>query len=169
MRVRRAVLAVVLAVVASASASCSRLTRNEHPVCDVRAATRLLAESVPSAAFVPCVRSLPIGWSFSGFQAVDGRGSFWLNSDNGGERALEVTFVRTCRPDGSAVRASGLPAGVHRYVDVRASSPYRAVWTETFPGGCARYLLSFVAGARSERLVQQLERGLSLIPRDRLG
>jgi hypothetical protein len=166
MSARRVVL--VLAVVASAAASCSRVAGNEHPVCAARPATMLLAESVPSAGFVPCVRSLPVGWSFSAFEAVDGRGTFWLDSDNGGDRALQVTLTRTCRPEGREAPATGVPAGVRRYVDVRDTSPYRALWTETFAGGCARYLLSFALGARSDRLVGQLERGLSLIARNRL-
>ena len=167
MSARRVVL--VVAIVAAGAASCSRVARNEHPVCEARPATRLLAESVPTAEFVPCVRSLPVGWSFSGLDAVDGRGTFWLNSDDGGERALQASLVPTCRPEGTRTAPGSAPARVHRYVDVRDTSPYRAVWTDVFPGGCARYLLSFVAGARSDRLVGQLERGLSLIARDRLG
>jgi hypothetical protein len=158
---RRTVL--VVTSLALAASSCSMLYRHEHPVCGPRPATRLIAESVPGAALIPCVRSLPIGWSFAGFEATDGRGTFWLNSDNGGEHAAQISLVRECDPDGQE-RPAGVQ-GARRYVSVRRREPYRAVWTDTFRGGCVRYLLTFQPGAHSDRLLGQLERGLSLVPR----
>jgi hypothetical protein len=159
--------AVALASLALTAASCSMIYRHQHPVCGPRPATRLIAESVPGAALVPCVRSLPIGWSFAGFEASDGTGTFWLNSETGGEHAAEVTLVANCRPRGR--ERPGGTQGARRYVDVLRGVPYHAVWTETFPGGCVRYLLTFQTGARTDRLLSQLEHGLSLIPRRLLG
>ncbi len=40
----------------------------------------LAAQSVPSAALVPCVRRLPAGWTFRDFTAQRGRSRVWLDS-----------------------------------------------------------------------------------------
>jgi hypothetical protein len=139
---------------------------HEHPVCGRRPATRLIAESVPAATLVPCVRSLPIGWSFAGFEAADGRGTFWLNSESGGEHAAQVILIGACRAKGRERPAA--TQGTRRFVYVARRAPYRAVWTDAFVGGCVRYLLRFQAGAPTDRLLAQLGRGLSLIRRDAL-
>ena len=50
----------------------------------------LEAQSVQAAAFVPCVASLPVGWSFGRADANSGRSSFTVNHDRAGNGALEV-------------------------------------------------------------------------------
>ena len=51
----------------------------------------LMAQSVPTASWVPCLRTaLPLGWSFHHLDARDGTASFWLNSDRDGQQAIEV-------------------------------------------------------------------------------
>jgi serine/threonine protein kinase len=44
----------------------------------------LLAQSVPSASLVPCVGTLPVGWSFGEVDVNDGRSVISLNHDRAG-------------------------------------------------------------------------------------
>jgi hypothetical protein len=139
---------------------------NEHPVCDQRPPTVLMAESVPNAALIPCVRSLPLGWAFSAFDARQGISEFSLDSDAGGPGALLVRFTGTCHPDGAQARSD--EPGT-RMVEHRTSEdPYAATWSYLFPGGCARYSIHLAAGSPIDRLVAQIRSGISFIGRERV-
>ena len=71
----------------------------------------LMAQSVPSARQLPCIRSLPLGWSLSGATIVRGRATFELlvmGGDGvngsiqlqvgrgGGAPVVDVTLTPTC-------------------------------------------------------------------------
>jgi hypothetical protein len=73
----------------------------------------LMAQSVPPAKRLPCIRSLPLGWSLSGATIVRGRatfrllvmggdggnGSIQLQLGSGGAAAaVDVTLTPTCSP-----------------------------------------------------------------------
>jgi hypothetical protein len=123
----------------------------------------LMAESVKTAALIPCVRSLPIGWSFGSFSARDGVSTYSLDSEVGGRSALDVTFRRSCRPTGT--NAGSHRAGVRLVRDVRSRDPYRARWTYTFDGGCAILAIAFAPGAPVTRLLHDVESGMSFLSR----
>ena len=44
----------------------------------------LMAQSVPTAQWLPCVRQVPVGWMFVGFDVRDGETSLRLGSDREG-------------------------------------------------------------------------------------
>src|SRR5207248_2590883 len=46
------------------------------------------AQSVQAAALIPCISSLPVGWSLGEVYANSGRGGFTLNHDRAGHDAL---------------------------------------------------------------------------------
>src|SRR5206468_5465957 len=48
------------------------------PVCGTGRTMVLMAQSVPSAKRLPCIRSLPLGWSLSGTTIVRDRANFEL-------------------------------------------------------------------------------------------
>jgi tRNA A-37 threonylcarbamoyl transferase component Bud32 len=56
----------------------------------------LLAQSVPSASLVPCVGSLPVGWSFGEVDVNDGRSVISLNHDRAGTDVLVVQLTAAC-------------------------------------------------------------------------
>jgi hypothetical protein len=159
---RLAIVSSLIALVVSATA-CDALRQNHHPVCEVRPPTILMAESVKTAALIPCVRSLPIGWSFASFSVRDGLSTYSLDSEVGGASALDVTFRRTCEPTGTL--ADSGRAGVRLVRDVRSEDPYRARWTYTFDGGCAIFAIAFAAGAPVARLLGEVRTGMSFLPR----
>lgn len=158
-----------LLVVCSALSACSAARENEHPVCDVRSPTILMAESVKSATLIPCVRSLPIGWSFSGFGAQDGRAIFTLSSEAAGRDALSVELTSACpASEGSDEARSDEPGTRLRTRTLPSQDQYRARWRYTFEGGCVTYDLTFVSGAPVDRLQGEIVRSISFIARSEI-
>ncbi|MCU1428305.1 MAG: phosphatase family protein [Actinomycetia bacterium] len=95
------------------------------------------AQSVQTAAFVPCVRSLPVGWSVRTVYANSGRGGFTLDHDRAGQRALVVTLTKRCDIRGAREGTADIN-GARRFN--RGPGPglgrVDQTWYEVFPGGC---------------------------------
>jgi hypothetical protein len=96
----------------------------------------LEAQSVQSAGFVPCVSSLPLGWSFAVAHANSGRTGFWLDHDRAGRHALEVTLTKRCDVAGATEVAADVPGARRFDAPVGAVAPIDLTWYEVFPGGC---------------------------------
>jgi hypothetical protein len=94
----------------------------------------LLAQSVPSASLVPCVRTLPAGWD-----GGDREGQERLVGIHAGPRpgfpGGSVRLTATCTTSGAAQRPSGQP-GVRRYERADATGSGQLTWYTVFPGGC---------------------------------
>jgi hypothetical protein len=99
-----------------------------------------MAQSVPSASLVPCVRSLP-GWTVAGANARNGRSTFILNHDRAGDRAIVVGLTAACDLDGAAETPSKLPGVRHYQRTERLAGRYTATWYDRFPGGCVTHRL----------------------------
>jgi tRNA A-37 threonylcarbamoyl transferase component Bud32/membrane-associated phospholipid phosphatase len=56
----------------------------------------LLAQSVPSASLVPCLRSLPVGWMVGNVTVNDGRSVLSLDHDRAGPGVLVIRLTATC-------------------------------------------------------------------------
>jgi tRNA A-37 threonylcarbamoyl transferase component Bud32/membrane-associated phospholipid phosphatase len=96
----------------------------------------LEAQSVPSASMVPCVRSLPVGWTLGRVTVNDGRSVLTLDHDRAGDAALVVRLAATCDPSG-AVEGSSPTAGVRHYQQTESrGGEFSATWYDQFPGGC---------------------------------
>jgi membrane-associated phospholipid phosphatase/tRNA A-37 threonylcarbamoyl transferase component Bud32 len=83
-----------------------------RPACGTGRTMQLMAQSVPSATRLPCVRSLPVGWVVASTSVASGRATFMLEFDVGlgqppgpDELALlspvTVTLTATCPPPGA--------------------------------------------------------------------
>jgi len=98
----------------------------------------LMAQSVPSASLVPCVRALPVGWSVANVAVNDGRSVLTLNHDRAGDAALVVRLTAACDPEGAVEGPSGT-AGVRHFqrTESSAGGGFSATWYDQFPGGCA--------------------------------
>jgi hypothetical protein len=61
----------------------------------------LMAQSVPSAGWVPCLDSMPVGWHFADLDAHSDAARFWLDSDEYGVHAIEVQLTASCDTAGA--------------------------------------------------------------------
>jgi hypothetical protein len=160
---RRLAGAILVSATVTSLTGCAEMRENLRPVCEVRNPTILMAESIASASLIPCVRSLPIGWSWGDFRVEDGHAMFVLDSTAGGDGALDVELVPLCTSAPTTAGAAPTPNEV-----VRSRDPYSATRTYAFEGGCAIVRIAFVAGAPVDRLLGDIEGALGFIERGRI-
>jgi hypothetical protein len=100
----------------------------------------LVAQSVPSAQLLPCLRSLPVGWSFRRLEVQSGRTQVQIgSSDLDGDHRVTVALEAGCDVAGAPELASDLP-GARRYDRVAAADTgYLADRYYVFQGGCISY------------------------------
>jgi hypothetical protein len=119
----------------------------------------LMAQSIPSAAYVPCISNLPGGWTFGGERIRNGHSEFWLDSDRAGFRALTVLLTATCDVS-KAVEVppeAGEPL-MDRYEEPTTLPPsFSGNRYYVFPGGCVTYRFSFAQGATFAQAVEATE------------
>ncbi|WP_236830245.1 hypothetical protein [Blastococcus sp. KM273128] len=127
----------------------------------------LMAQSVPSAAWVPCLEAMPLGWDLAGLEATESSARFWLDSDRDGLRALEVELTASCDTTG----ATEIPSereGMRRWERVEQVSPqYVGTRSYVFAGGCLRVLFRLSGENRSEPLAVATQ-GIGAVTRDRV-
>jgi hypothetical protein len=110
----------------------------------------LMAQSVPSARWLPCVRQVPVGWKFVAFDARDGQTDIRFSSDREGMTALTVLVRPSCDLTGAEEVPSEWPE-LRRYERVtRVSSGYGGERHYTFTGGCVTYRFDLRGDTRAE-------------------
>ncbi|WP_138734199.1 hypothetical protein [Modestobacter excelsi] len=161
----RPVAAAALALLAAGClAGCGSDSANptaaitEPPLCPVedRAGAGngviLMAQSVPTSSWVPCLDVLPSGWTFQHLDARDGLSRFWLDSDRDGPRAIEVRLEESCDTSG-AVEIASDHEYTHRLERVRRVSPaYAGERYYVFRGGCLTIVFQLDKGSPGEAL-----------------
>jgi tRNA A-37 threonylcarbamoyl transferase component Bud32/membrane-associated phospholipid phosphatase len=143
-----------------------------RPACGSGRTMQLMAQSVPSATRLPCVRSLPVGWVVGSERIVRDRATFTLEFDFGlgqppgpGEGALlnpvTVTLTATCPPTegDSPIQILRFDGGCVTY---ETSIPDDAAAIPSFDTGGG---LSFVERADLVTFVDE-EEGLTLCGAD---
>jgi hypothetical protein len=153
---RLAAVAVALALAATGClnaevvGSATGLPRCAPQTGDVPGGMVLMAQSVPSAQWLPCVRRVPVGWSFVGFEARDGQTNIRFGSDREGMTALTVLLRPSCDLTGAGQVPSEWPE-LRRYERVtRVSSGYGGERHYTFTGGCVTYRFDLQGNTRAE-------------------
>jgi hypothetical protein len=159
-RPRPATVLLVVGMAAGAMSGCAT-QENAQPICRSDSPTVLMAESVPSASLIPCVRVLPGGWTYRAFEANDTGSTFSLQESDLGA-VLEVRFTASCEPTGQPSQVDGFPTA-KEYQSVEAGGA-RVLTVTTFPGGCTRTALTFPAPPAASN-VQTIHGALSFIPR----
>jgi membrane-associated phospholipid phosphatase/serine/threonine protein kinase len=160
--VRRVALALALVVgVVFAVAQTSSMLKPAHdvevsatPDCGTGNLMILMAQAVPRATSVPCIASLPAGFKPGDVHVQRGHASFSLDSDQGGDDAVKVSFWprSECRLAGAQPVPSD-EAGTRRYERPERLRPeLTGTRTYLFPGGCAKYRYSFDRGASAALL-----------------
>jgi hypothetical protein len=109
----------------------------------------LQAQAVPSTSLVPCVRTLPVGWSLGNVAVNDGRTEVSLQHDRAGE-AMVARLTAGCDVGQAVEQASG-QTGVRRYQLVERQAPdFSAVRFDVFPGGCLTTRITAPQANRAE-------------------
>ncbi|MGY1669606.1 hypothetical protein [Geodermatophilus sp. SYSU D00710] len=145
----------------------------DMPACvsgdDARAANAvvLMAQAVPTASWVPCVESVPVGWTYAGVDVDAGSARFWLNSDRDGMRAIEVRLTDECDTRG----ATEIPSerdGLRRFERVTQVTPqYLGRRHYVFPGGCVTIVFTLSGDNRGEPLALATQ-SLGVVSREEL-
>jgi len=158
--VRPARVLLVLCLAAGLAGCASDTTATtEQPNCsegDDGAAANgvvLMAQSVPSATWVPCLRTtLPVGWGFHHLDARDGVATFSLDSDRDGQEAIEVRLEDSCDTAGSTEIPSDRE-GMRRLERVTRTTPhFEGERYYVFEGGCITMVFELTGDSRGEPL-----------------
>jgi hypothetical protein len=137
------------------------------PACGDPLRIAIIAQSLPSASYLPCVRALPQGWNASGFDPSQTGTSFLLNSDRSPGRPVVVRLTATCAP-GDASPSPPRAPGVVTYTRLSSIAPrFAGSLYDVFPGGCVSYAFDFALGSQIA-LMEQFERAVGLYPRQQL-
>jgi hypothetical protein len=109
----------------------------------------LEAQSVPSASLVPCLRSLPTGWTLSNVTVNNGRSVLTLDNDRAGMGAMVVRLAATCDPAGASQVLSDQP-GARRLMLIQDLAPrFSATRFDVFAGGCVTTRLTVPVASRA--------------------
>lgn len=135
------------------------------PICagDSLSRTILVAQSVPTADFIPCYSDLPAGLELKNID-VDSAGSRLLFDIDRYDEPVWMRFTTTCRIDPMELEPPDA-AGVARFLG--RSDRGRLAVGSTFPGGCLVFEFgedSLIDTAEARALVDSV----GLISRDEL-
>lgn len=166
---RRAVRVVLAAAMLAAGAMLTGCAGagDAAPGCGDPLRLAIVAQSVPSAAYVPCIQGLAPGWSTSGFDPSRDGTSFLLDSDRSPEQPVRVRLTVAC-PTGGASPSPSRGPGVFTYTRLYSVSPrFAGTLYDVFPGGCVSYRFDFADGSQIA-LMEQFEQAVGLYPRQQL-
>jgi hypothetical protein len=163
---RAGLLATVMFAAAGLLSGCAGFS-HAAPRCGDPLRLAIIAQSLPSASYLPCIRTLPPGWTSSGFGASDRGTSFLLNSDRSPGRPVVVRLVAACQP-GDASPSPPRAPGVVTYTRLASIAPrFAGRLYDVFPGGCVSYAFDFTLGSQIA-LMEQFEQAVGLYPRQQL-
>jgi hypothetical protein len=127
----------------------------------------LIAQSVPSSGYVPCIAELAPGWRTTDLLVENGRTSFRLASDRAAGHAVEVELRRQCDPAGATPIPPRTPGG-SSFLRLASIAPrYAGTMFDVFPGGCVTYVFSFQRGPHIA-LMAELGAAVGFVPRAQL-
>ena len=159
-------LATVILAAAATLTGCAA-SRGTVPGCGEPLRLAIIAQSVPSASYLPCSRGLPPGWNTSGFDPTQDGTSLLLNSDRSPGQPVTVRLTATCDVSGASPSPARAP-GVLTYTRLDSIKPrFAGTLYDVFPGGCVSYRFDFTLGSQIA-LMEQFEQAIGLYPRQQL-
>ena len=159
-------VAAVMLTAGAALTGCTT-TGGTVPGCGDPLRLAVVAQSVPSASYVPCIHALPPGWDTSGFDPTQDGTGFLLNSDRSPGQPVTVRLAGTCDVLGASPSPSRAP-GVLTYTRLDSISPrFAGTLYDVFPGGCVSYRFDFGSGSQIA-LMEQFQQAVGLYPRQQL-
>ncbi len=118
---------------------------------------------------MPCVATLPAGWTYGDANVERNKGRFWLDSDVAGDHAVEATLLPRDRchvQDATEVPTEEV--GLRRFERVDRLPPHlESTRIYLFPGGCVTYKFEF-AGRDTAALIFDADSALAFLPRETL-
>lgn len=161
-----ALLAVVTLGAAVALTGCAT-SNDTAPGCGDPLRLAIVAQSVPSAFYLPCIHDLPPGWTTAGFDPSQDGTSFLLNSYRSPGQPVTVQLTAACRISGASPSPARAP-GVLTYTRLDSIRPrFAGHLYDVFPGGCVTYTFGFSHGSQIA-LMEQFEQAIGLYPRQQL-
>lgn len=158
--------AALLVVVPGLSA-CSAASVGVAPSCGSVERVALIAQSVPSTSYVPCIDDLQPGWSSTALSVHDGRTRFKLDSDRSPDHPVDVELKASCRIESATPIAPRTPGG-RTYLKLNDIDPrYIGTMYDVFPGGCVSYAFNFERGPHIA-LMTQLSSAVGFVSRQQL-
>jgi hypothetical protein len=127
----------------------------------------LMAQSVPSASWVPCLEGMPLGWHFAAMDVDRGSARFWLDSDRDGLHAIEIRLTGSCSTSGATEIPSDRSEMRRLERVIQVSPLYIGRRYYLFDGGCITVLFRLSGENRGEPLAVATQ-GLGAVPRDDL-
>jgi hypothetical protein len=126
----------------------------------------LMAQSVPTASAVPCMRTKLDDWFLDDLDSWDGRTRIEF-SRLIDEFALTIELTRTCDRGGASEAATDQP-GTRRFDQrIRTGSSYRDRRFYLLPGACVTYAFR-LTGTGAEKAADEISRALGFVSRDQL-
>ena len=101
-------LAIVIFAVAATLTGCAA-SRGTVPGCSEPLRLAIIAQSVPSASYVPCISGLEPGWNTSGFNPTQDGTGFLLNSERSPGQPVTVRLTATCNVSGASPSPARAP------------------------------------------------------------
>jgi hypothetical protein len=126
----------------------------------------LMAQSVPTASAVPCMRAELDDWFLDDLDSWDGstRIEFSRLID---QVALRIYLTRTCDRGGASETATDQP-GTRRFDQrIRTASSYRDRRFYLLPGACVTYEFG-LTGAGADEAADDISRAIGFVSRDQL-
>jgi hypothetical protein len=127
----------------------------------------LMAQSVPTASFVPCLEAMPVGWSFANVKASSDSAAFWLDADRYGVKAIEVRLTGSCDTAGATEIPSDRQEFRRLELVTQVSPKYVGRRFYLFEGGCITVLFKLTGREASEALAVATQ-ALGAVPREDL-
>ena len=159
-------LAAVMLAAAASLTGCAA-AGDTVPGCGDPLRLAIVAQSVPSASYLPCIRDLQPGWTTSGFDPTQDGTSFLLNSDRSPGQPVTVRLTTACRISGASPSPARAP-GVLTYTRLDSIRPrFAGRLYDVFPGGCVTYAFDFSHGSQIA-LMEQFKAAVGLYPRQQL-
>lgn len=158
-------LGVVAVIGATACGTQPEELHGEIPYCDNWDTLTLEAQSVPSAELIPCLGSLPLGWSANAARINSDGTTITLDSDRGGDEAVVVRLEEDCDV-GDAIAVPTDEVGATRFEDVeQVTGGFRGQRLYLLDGACVTYDFDLDAEA-SAALVTEASAALTFVARE---
>jgi len=159
--------AVLTALLVGLPATACSPSASGLPRCNAVERLALVAQSVPSAGYLPCITDLPTGWRSSDFHVQNGQTRAKLISDRAPGHPVSVQLSARC----DAGPATPLPprtSGGRSLLLLRSIDPrYAGTLFDVFPGGCVTYRFDFERG-RHIALMADLQSAVGFVARRQL-
>jgi hypothetical protein len=163
--------AVVVALAAAGCGGGGTVTLvDATPECRPGRRLAVLAQAVPTAAYVPCIADDESPWRFSSLTVEKGRARLSLVYIDPSGRSARVQLTRRCDISGASEQppVAGEP-DVERYLRTSTLSPRMAgVGYAVFDGGCVATEFDLPRNADASERLLDLDTTVGLYPRSRL-